>query len=183
MCSAGTAGLWCLRPSAAIISPRRRSQIRSAVSHRLVVTDRGFRPHSSTYSPVPLAFATISSNSAEACNNKRDNSRASLAVSKTLRLGCPHNGHTCKRTQGPKPTSSTNHSDKSGCLTDAARTLGFFFCGLGPSVANGADTFLLQWLSEPLDTGKLQASPNRPKKLVAFIDRDRAAVGQDARRT
>ena len=68
-------------------------------------------------------------------------------------------------------------------LTDAARTLGFFFCGLGPSFADGADTFLLQWLSEPLDTGKLQLFTEPAKELVAFIDRDRAAVGQDARRT
>jgi hypothetical protein len=68
-------------------------------------------------------------------------------------------------------------------LTDAARTLGFFFCGLGPSFANGADTFLLQWLSEPLDTGKLQLFTEPTKELVAFIDRDRAAMGQDARRT
>ena len=34
-------------------------------------------------------------------------------------------------------------------LTDAARGLGFFFCGLGPAFADGADTFLLQSLSEP----------------------------------
>jgi hypothetical protein len=66
-------------------------------------------------------------------------------------------------------------------LTDAARALGFFFCGLGPSFANGADTFLLQWLSEPLDTGKLQLFTDPTKELVAFIDRDRAAVGQDLR--
>jgi hypothetical protein len=68
-------------------------------------------------------------------------------------------------------------------LTDAARTLGFFFCGLGPSFADGADTFLLQWLSEPLDTGKLQLFTEPAKELVAFIDRDRTAVGEDARRT
>jgi hypothetical protein len=66
-------------------------------------------------------------------------------------------------------------------LTDAARALGFFFCGLGPSFANGADTFLLQWLSEPLDTGTLQLFTDPTKELVAFIDRDRAAVGQDLR--
>ena len=41
-------------------------------------------------------------------------------------------------------------------LTESARGLGFFFCGLGPAFADGADTFLLQLLSEPLDTGKLQ---------------------------
>jgi hypothetical protein len=63
-------------------------------------------------------------------------------------------------------------------LTDAARSLGFFFCGLGPAFAEGADTFLLQSLSEPLDTGKLQLFTDTTKELVAFIDRDRAATAQ-----
>jgi hypothetical protein len=63
-------------------------------------------------------------------------------------------------------------------LTDAARGLGFFFCGLGPAFADGADTFLLQSLSEPLGTGKLQLFTDLAKPLVAFIDRDRAAAGQ-----
>ena len=61
-------------------------------------------------------------------------------------------------------------------LTDAARDLGFFFCGLGPAFAGGADTFLLQSLSEPLDTAKLQLFTDLAKELVAFIDRDRASV-------
>jgi hypothetical protein len=61
-------------------------------------------------------------------------------------------------------------------LTDAARDLGFFFCGLGPAFADGADTFLMQSLSEPLDTGKLQLFSDATKELVAFIDRDRAAT-------
>lgn len=61
-------------------------------------------------------------------------------------------------------------------LTDAARDLGFFFCGLGPAFLDGADTFLLQLLSEPLDTGKLQLLTELAKELVAFIDRDRAAT-------
>jgi hypothetical protein len=61
-------------------------------------------------------------------------------------------------------------------LTDAARSLGFFFCGLGPCFANGADTFLLQSLSESLDTRKLQLFTDRAKELVAFIDSDRAAT-------
>jgi hypothetical protein len=65
-------------------------------------------------------------------------------------------------------------------LADAARGLGFFFCGLGPAFADGADTFLLQALSEPLDTGKLQLFTDLTKKLVAFIDRDRAATAQCA---
>lgn len=61
-------------------------------------------------------------------------------------------------------------------LTDAARRLGFFFCGLGPAFLNGTDTFLLQLLSEPLDTGKLQLFSELTKELVAFVDRDRAAT-------
>jgi hypothetical protein len=59
-------------------------------------------------------------------------------------------------------------------LTNAARGLGFFFCGLGPAFADGADLFLLQLLTEPLDTGKLQLFADRTKELVAFIDRDRS---------
>jgi hypothetical protein len=58
-------------------------------------------------------------------------------------------------------------------LTDAARGLGFFFCGLAPALADGADLFLLQLLSEPLDTGKLQLFTDQAKELVAFINRDR----------
>jgi hypothetical protein len=61
-------------------------------------------------------------------------------------------------------------------LTDAARGLGFFFCGLGPAFLDGADTFLLQFLSEPLDTAKLQLLTELAKELVTFIDRDRAAT-------
>jgi len=61
-------------------------------------------------------------------------------------------------------------------LTDAARDLGFFFCGLGPAFADGADTFMMQFLSEPLDTGKLQLFTEPTKELVAFIERDRAAT-------
>ena len=63
-------------------------------------------------------------------------------------------------------------------MTDAARGLGFFFCGLGPAFAEGADTFLLQSLSEPLDTGKLQLFTDQTKDLVAFIDRDRAETAR-----
>lgn len=63
-------------------------------------------------------------------------------------------------------------------LTDAARGLGFFFCGLGPAFADGADTFLLQRLSEPLDTGKLQLFTELTKELIAFIDLDRIATAQ-----
>ena len=63
-------------------------------------------------------------------------------------------------------------------LTECARGLGFFFCGLGPAFADGTDTFLLQLLSEPLDIGKLQILTDLAKELVAFIDHDRASMAQ-----
>lgn len=66
-------------------------------------------------------------------------------------------------------------------LTDSARAAGFFFCGLGPAFLDGADNFLLQHLSEPLDTGKLQLFTDATKELVAFIDADRAAVAPNIR--
>jgi hypothetical protein len=61
-------------------------------------------------------------------------------------------------------------------LIAAARGLGFFFCGLGPSFADGEDLFLMQHLSEPLDTGKLQLFTDEAKEMVAFIEADRLAV-------
>jgi hypothetical protein len=63
-------------------------------------------------------------------------------------------------------------------LTDSARTLGFFFCGLGPGFSDGSDTFALQLLSEPLDTAKLQLLTDEAKELVAYIEADRAAVAR-----
>lgn len=65
-------------------------------------------------------------------------------------------------------------------LTDAARSLGFFFCGLGPAFADGADLLVLQSLSEPLDTRKLQLFTELAKDLVTFIDLDRAATAQSS---
>ena len=61
-------------------------------------------------------------------------------------------------------------------FTDAARDLGFFFCGLGPGFADGIDILVLQFLSEPLDTGQLQLFTDRTKHLVRFIDSDRNAL-------
>lgn len=61
-------------------------------------------------------------------------------------------------------------------LVAAARRLGFFFCGLGPAFAGGEDLFLLQYLSEPLDTAKLQLFTEETKQLVAFIEGDRRSV-------
>ena len=70
------------------------------------------------------------------------------------------------------------HVDDPGLplLTEAARGLGFFFCGLGPAFAEGRDLLLLQRLTEPLDTAKLQIFTDETRKLLAFIDTDRAAV-------
>ncbi len=65
-------------------------------------------------------------------------------------------------------------------LIAAARGLGFFFCGLGPSFADGEDLFLMQHLSEPLDTGKLQLFTDEAKEMVAFIEADRRAVQSSA---
>jgi hypothetical protein len=61
-------------------------------------------------------------------------------------------------------------------LTDAARDFGFFFCGLGPSFANSRDLLLLQFLTEPLDTGKLQIFTDAAKDFLRFIDSDRRKV-------
>jgi hypothetical protein len=59
-------------------------------------------------------------------------------------------------------------------LIEAARSAGFFFCGVGPAFANGRDTLLLQRLDEPLDVEKLQLYSDTTKKLAAFIDEDRS---------
>jgi hypothetical protein len=63
-------------------------------------------------------------------------------------------------------------------LAESARALGFFFCGIGPAFADGEDTFLLQLLSEPLDTLKLAIFTELAKELVVFIALDRAEVAQ-----
>ena len=63
-------------------------------------------------------------------------------------------------------------------LAESARALGFFFYGIGPAFADGEDTFLLQLLSEPLDTSKLAIFTELAKELVVFIALDRAEVAQ-----
>lgn len=63
-------------------------------------------------------------------------------------------------------------------LIVAARELGFFLCGLGPAFFKGEDLFLLQFLSEPLDIGKLQIHAQATKQLLAFIDEDRKTSSQ-----
>ncbi len=54
----------------------------------------------------------------------------------------------------------------------------FFLRPRRPAFADGADTFLLQLLSEPLDTAKLQLFTDMTKELVAFIDLDRTETAQ-----
>jgi len=66
-------------------------------------------------------------------------------------------------------------------FTQAARELGFFFCGLGPAFGGDSDLILLQRLGEPLDIGKLQLFTDEAKELVAFVDADRASVGASGR--
>jgi len=61
-------------------------------------------------------------------------------------------------------------------LIATARGLGFFFCGMGPGFAEGEDLLLMQLLTEPLDTTKLQLFTDEAKELVAFIEADRKAV-------
>jgi GNAT superfamily N-acetyltransferase len=58
-------------------------------------------------------------------------------------------------------------------LVDAARENEFFFCGIGPNFAGRTDTLILQMLTEPLDTAKLQLFTDLTKDLIAFIDQDR----------
>lgn len=58
-------------------------------------------------------------------------------------------------------------------LVKEARELGFFFCGLGPAFLDGGDILMLQYLSDPLDVGKLQLYTEQAKELVAFIEKDR----------
>ena len=51
-------------------------------------------------------------------------------------------------------------------LSDAARDLGFFFCGLAPAFAEWRGTCSCsRWLSEPLDTGKLQLFTEQTERI------------------
>ncbi len=63
-----------------------------------------------------------------------------------------------------------------GRAIEAARALGFFFSGVGPSFFGDGDILELQRLTEPLDTGKLQILTDQTKALLAFIDADRSSV-------
>jgi len=61
-------------------------------------------------------------------------------------------------------------------LTEAARKLGFFFCGIGPTFVSGADTLILQFLREPLDMDRLQLFSDHTKFLASFVAQDRRSL-------
>lgn len=61
-------------------------------------------------------------------------------------------------------------------LVDAARALGFYFCGMGPAFFPSGDALLLQFTAHPLDVTKLQLFADRTRTLVDFIEKDRLDV-------
>ena len=77
-----------------------------------------------------------------------------------------------KTTRLALPLASADLAD----AIEAARALGFFFSGLGPSFSSDADLLELQRLSEPLDTGKLQILTDQAKALLAFVEADRRST-------
>lgn len=58
-------------------------------------------------------------------------------------------------------------------LVDAARSLGFYFCGMGPAFFASGDALLLQFAAQPIDASKLQLFTDHTKALVSFIEQDR----------
>lgn len=79
---------------------------------------------------------------------------------------------------GARTVQLSAHVDDPGLplLTESARRLGFFFCGLGPAFSEGRDLLFMQRLSEPLDIEELQLFTDRTKELAAFIERDRRSA-------
>ena len=65
-------------------------------------------------------------------------------------------------------------------LAEAARAQGFYFAGIGPAFAKGRDVLMMQLCTEPVDTAKLQLFTDLAKRLVAFVDADRADVATAA---
>ncbi len=60
-------------------------------------------------------------------------------------------------------------------LVDEARSIGFFFCGLGPAFFEGKDVLMLQYLRDPLDVSKLQLYTDQAKEIASFIEKDRTS--------
>lgn len=63
-------------------------------------------------------------------------------------------------------------------LVDAARALGFYFCGIGPAFLPSGDALLLQYAAHPVDVSKLQLFADQTRALVNFIEKDRREVGR-----
>jgi len=58
-------------------------------------------------------------------------------------------------------------------LVDIAKTLGFFFCGVGPSFISGQDALILQAVRQPIDIQKLQLYDDFTIKLAGYVASDR----------
>jgi hypothetical protein len=68
-------------------------------------------------------------------------------------------------------------------LWDAAEADGFFFGGIGPRFAADGDALRLQYLTEPLDTARLEVLDPFGQELLAYVDAERERVaGAAARR-
>jgi anti-sigma regulatory factor (Ser/Thr protein kinase) len=65
-------------------------------------------------------------------------------------------------------------------LARQAEGVGFFFCGIGPGVADEGDALLLQCLAEPLDPARIQVANAFAKELVEYIAQDRERVSATA---
>lgn len=61
-------------------------------------------------------------------------------------------------------------------LSDAARSLGFYFCGIGPLFMGDHDALMLQYEKHPIDATRLQLFADQTNELVQFIEDDRRAV-------
>lgn len=63
-------------------------------------------------------------------------------------------------------------------LIEAAQSLGFYFCGMGPAFFVFGDALLLQFTAQPIDVSKLQLFTDHTKALVSFIEEDRRMVSR-----
>ena len=63
-------------------------------------------------------------------------------------------------------------------LCEAAESAGFFFGGLGPQFATNGDVLRLQYLNTAVDTGQIQLLDPFAKELMAYVEAERARVGQ-----
>ena len=86
---------------------------------------------------------------------------------------------TCARSAPARCNSPPDRRSRSSAPDRRGPRLSAFSSAASGRRSRMARTlFLLQLLSEPLDTGKLQLFTDATKELVAFIDRDRIATAQ-----